>query len=239
MDNYNNDLWNPGIPAVAEGHMLGRVPVGFDTDSPTDWYDLELPNVTVVYPREMDIVWHISGDYEIIWDAFYNNGNDDSELTIDIYYSNDSGKTWGIIEKGVENNGSYLWENIRSVIFTENGNFYSTLSSHARIKVVATDYTINFMLRGQDISDNDFCPPVDCGLFTLEEIESLVEMGILDELECSTDSEDAKDSTALRDYGASNDDDGDSDDNAEEPAQDDGANNELNNNMVDSVQASI
>ena len=88
-------------------------------------------------------------------------------MTIDIYYSNDSGKTWGIIEKGVENNGSYLWENIRPVIFSENGNFYSTLSSHARIKVVATDYTRNFMLRGQDISDNDFCPPVDCDLFTL------------------------------------------------------------------------
>ena len=225
-NNYNDDLWNPGVSDVAEGHMLGRVPVGLDTDLPTDWYDLELPSVTVTYPSELDIVWHIGGDYDITWDAFNNNIGDDSELTIDIYYSNDNGKSWDVVKKGIENDGSYLWKNIRPFIFTENNKPYSTLSSHARIKVVAIDHTRNFMLRNSDMSDNDFCPPTNCSLFTLEEIKVLVEMGILDKLECSMDDvnsetendndADANGSTALRDNGANDDDDDDDDANADD-----------------------
>ncbi|NOQ68011.1 hypothetical protein GQ568_01055, partial [Patescibacteria group bacterium] len=185
--NYNGSLWDPGAGDVAEGHMLGRVPVGNDTDALADWHDLELPSVTVKYPSEQDIVWHIGKDYDITWEAFNNNVGGDSELTIDIYYSNDSGKSWGVVKKGTENDGIYTWVNIRPFILTEDNKPYSTLSSHARIKVVATDHTRNFMLRSWDMSDNDFCPPIDCSLFTLEEIEILVGMGILDELDCSMD----------------------------------------------------
>jgi len=213
-ESWGNDLWNPGIDDVEEGHMLGRVPVGLDTDSSADWSDLELPSVTVTYPSESDIIWHIGKDYEITWEAFDSIIGDNPELTIDIYYSNNSGGTWGVVEKGTENDGHYLWKNIRPVIFTEDKEPYSTLSSHARIKVVATDYTRNFMLRGQGMSDNDFCPPIDCSLFTLEEIKVLVEIGALDESECSVDSDndnevdgtgndDTSSSTILQDNGAS------------------------------------
>ena len=217
--NYNDNLWNPGAVDVDKGHMLGRVPVGKDADLPADWHDLELPSVTVTYPSEQNIVWHIGEDYEITWEALNNNYDDNLELTIDIYYSNNSGKSWGVVKKGTENDGIYTWENIRPFIFTEDGEPYSTLSSRARIKVVAVDYTRNFMLRNSDMSDNDFCPPIDCDLFSQEEIEILVEMGVLDESECSMN--DAGDGG--NDIGS--DDLADGADNEAQDGADDNANN--------------
>jgi len=231
--NYNSDLWNPGVSAVAKGRLLGRVPVGKDTDLPADWYDLELPSVTVTYPSEQNIVWHIGEDYEITWEALNNNSDNDLELTIDIYYSNNSGKSWGVVEKGTKNDGSYTWENIRPFIFTEDGKPYSTLSSRARIKVVAVDYTRNFMLRNSDMSDNDFCPPIDCDLFTPEEIEVLVEMGVLDESECSVnDAGDGGNDIGSDDLADGADDnanntDGDTDDISQEEEED--INDDINN----------
>ena len=53
------------------------------------------------------------------------------------------------------------------------------------------------------------------------------------------DDVDANGSTALRDNGASDDDEDDGNDNTEGSAQDDGAQDGLNKNMVDSVQASV
>ena len=230
--NYDSSLWDPGAGDVAEGHMLGRVPVGNDTDAPDDWHDLELPSVTVKYPSEQDIVWHIGGDYDITWEAFNNNVGDDLELTIDIYYSNNSGKSWGVVEKGTENDGIYTWENIRPFIFTEDGKFYSTLSSRARIKVVATDHTRNFMLRSWDMSDNDFCPPIDCSLFTPEEIGILVGMGVLDESECSVnDAGDGGDDLSNDNFN--NDIDIGNNDDAKGSTQENGANSEGDNSVVD------
>ena len=45
---YNYTFTPPPCPDVAKGHMLGRFPVGQDTNSNADWQDLGLPTVNVV-----------------------------------------------------------------------------------------------------------------------------------------------------------------------------------------------
>jgi len=135
--------------------------------------------VTINYPIGGE-VWHIGGSYDIEWTAHNNNG-DDSDLIIDIYFSNDSGVTWANVVTGAENDGVYTWNNLPWFLYDENNDPYSLISNNSKIKIVATGYAGGIVL--SDMSD-DFCPPIDCSLLTLEKMDFLVELGILDGSEC-------------------------------------------------------
>lgn len=167
-DNY---AFDPPCPDVAEGHILGRVPTGIDTDTANDWKDLGLPSVTVVWPNGGEVLW-VGRTYDLKWTATNPNG-DNSALIIDIWYSSDSGATWAKIATSTENDGIFNWR----VPLTING--YYVPSSHARIKVAAWGPE-NFMIQNWDMSDEDFCPPIDYSLLTPEELEYLKGMGMIE-----------------------------------------------------------
>ena len=172
--NYNDELWNPGLIDIPEGRMYGRFPIGYDTDTVSDWMSFATPSVKVIIPNGGE-VWHVGRTYELTWTATNPNGTDD-ELKIDLYFSGDSGKTWGVIAASTENDGSYNW---RIPLFLSDG--YYVVSHHARIRAVATGPE-NFMAQGWDMSDRDFCPPVDyAGLSEDEKItlEQLLADGII------------------------------------------------------------
>jgi hypothetical protein len=177
--NYNSGVWNPGVPDAPQGHMLARVPSGFDTDQPSDWHDLGLPQVTVNWPNGGEVLY-VGQTYTLQWTATNPNGDqDNTKLNIDIYYSGNSGATWAAIATSTQNDGSFEW---RAPLFIEPGHYYVP-SSHARIKVVATGPE-NFMVQAWDMSDADFCPPIDYSLLTDEEktqVEQLLADGILTE----------------------------------------------------------
>lgn len=162
--NYNSNLWNPGVPTVAHGHMLARVPSGFDTDQPSDWKDLALPHVELLAPNGGEI-WTIGEIATIKWIATNPNGPD-SDLKIDLFYSGDSGHTWAVFATSTPNTGEYEW---RVPLFIDD---YYVPSQHARIKVVARGPE-NFMVADPDMSDGDFCPPIDYSLLTAEELIKL------------------------------------------------------------------
>lgn len=170
-NNYNAQVWGQGISASAQGKILGRSTNGYDTDSAVDWNIYELPSVGVQYPNGGE-TWIIGKSYTITWKATNPNGTDD-RLGIDIYYSTDSGKTWASVVKNTVNDGAYEWR--LPLAISENGLNYFSATSQGRIKVVATDYGRNFMLTGRDISDRDFCPPIDKSLLTEEELKLLSE----------------------------------------------------------------
>lgn len=128
--------------------------------------------VTVLVPNGGE-VWWVGRSYDLNWEASNPNG-DDSALKINLYYSNDSGASWGLIVAGTENDGSYLW---RVPLFLENGTYWVP-SAKARLKVVA--YYESDEMCGWDISDEDFCPPIDYGLITPEEAAWLEQAGLLD-----------------------------------------------------------
>jgi len=167
--NYNADVWNPGVPDVSEGHMLGRYPNGWDTNSAGDWKDYGLPSVHLDYPNGGE-TWYVGRSYTITWTATNPSGND-SELIIDLYYSNDSGNTWANIVRATENDGEYKW---RVPLFIGHiGTGYYVPSEKGRIKVVARNKN-NFMVSDWDMSDRDFCPPIDYNELTPEEAEYLL-----------------------------------------------------------------
>ncbi len=172
--NYNIDLWNPAIPDALEGHMLGRVLSGYDTDMVSDWEDLSLPKVEVLIPNGGE-VWWVGHTEEIFWKASSTNESADSELSISLYYSSNSGYTWGFI--GTTTNSGYY--SFRVPLFLEDFTYYVP-SSRARIKVVATGPE-NFMVQGEDESDEDFCPPIDYDLLTEEELLALKNLGLYSE----------------------------------------------------------
>lgn len=158
--NYNSDIWDPGVDDVIEGRMIGRSPNGWDTNKPEDWIEFSAPIVTVLVPNGGQI-WWVGRTYSLEWSAV-NPSGDDSDLSIDIYYSNNSGRDWANIVMDTENDGQYDW---RVPLFL--GLMY-TPSDKARIKVVATNNN-NFMASAWDMSDDDFCPPIDYNLLTPEE----------------------------------------------------------------------
>lgn len=174
--NYNPDLnlWNPGATTTPDGHMLGRVPSGYDTDQVSDWKDLGLPNVDVTYPNGGE-TWWVGRIHPIQWIALNPNGPD-NVLSIDIYYSKDSGATWANIVKGEANDRLYDWR-VPLCLDDGNGGCYYTASSKARIKVVAYGPE-NFMVQDWDMSDSDFCPPIDYDLLTPEEKAILEQMNL-------------------------------------------------------------
>jgi len=160
--NANFGLWNPGAVDVIEGHMLGRIPLnpgpGYqDTDTPADWREYDVPEITILEPMK-GYIWHIGGVGEIRWEAKNPNGPD-SDLLINIFYSADDGATWANIIKETENDGKYDWDPIPLYLTDEKGKPYYVPSPDARIKIVAIGPE-NFMIKSEEISDK-FCPPVD------------------------------------------------------------------------------
>jgi len=172
--NWNSNLWNPGATDVPDGHMLSRVPTGYDTDQASDFVDLGPPQITVVSPNGGE-VWWVGRTSTVEWLATNSNGAD-SALSIDLWYSSDSGVTWGNIVKGIANTGSY---NFRVPLCFDDGHgdCYYAPSETARVKAVAWGPE-NFMVQDWDMSDEDFCPPIDYSLLLPEEIEMLKSMGL-------------------------------------------------------------
>src|SRR3989344_277450 len=88
-NNYNSDIWDPGAIDVAEGNTLARNPSGYDTDQPSDWVELGVPVVNLIYPGPYSSeTWYWSSTYDIQWTATNPNGPD-SALTIDLYLIKD------------------------------------------------------------------------------------------------------------------------------------------------------
>jgi len=170
---YGNDhsIFNLPIPLPKKNYLLARVPTGYDTDQASDFKYLSLPKVKVISPNGHEI-WTIGETYEIKWLAQNPNGPDDA-LKIDLYYSAHSGDDWALIAKDEANDGSYFW---RLPLFIDD---YFVMSGKARIKVVAHGPE-NFMVVADDMSDQDFCPPINYSLLTEEEKQLLALMNLPD-----------------------------------------------------------
>ena len=145
--------------------------------------------VRVGYPNGGEF-WRIGQARNIQWTTG-NFDNCNGELKIDIWYSANSGKvgSWANIVKNIEDNisHSYNWK-VSLFLPKEGGGNYLTASAKARIKVVATcsnDSTIT----AWDMSDDDFCPPIEYDLLTPEEIEILESMGIFNDSNSTTGEE--------------------------------------------------
>ena len=155
----NTDIFNPAPPLdgsgntydLPEGHILGRISTGFDTDSASDWKDYGIPSVQVTYPTGG--IWGCGQNVTLRWQATNPNGPD-SELLIDLYYIRDlddngtvsSGDAIDLIAKDIANTGSYNW--------TVSPCYYG----YVWIKVVAHDSS-NFMISNSALSGRVFEPP--------------------------------------------------------------------------------
>lgn len=129
---YGEDhyAFEPPCPDVEEGHMLGRVPSGFDTNQASDWKDLSLPQLTVesIGGAQYCGRCNHSGSYycgpvifynqliTVEWTATNYNGPD-SALSIDIFYITDNdcsgtvsdGDNFYLIAENIPNTGSFSW----------------------------------------------------------------------------------------------------------------------------------
>ena len=131
-----------------------------------------LPEIEVIVPDGGE-QWWVGQHYDITWQSSnLDCPNDESEVSI--WYSADSGTTWANIVQSADNNGTYNW---RAPLFL---NGYYVPSSNARIKIVARCSQTQTVV-AWDMSDNDFCPPIDYDLLTPEEIELLKDMGMIAE----------------------------------------------------------
>lgn len=174
--NYDQNIWNPGLATTSPGQMLGRVPSGQDTDTAADWQILSAPRVALLYPVGGE-VWYVGHTATIRYQADNLNGEqDDSRLSINIYYSRDSGRTWGTVATGTPNTGLYHWP---VPLFLESGRYYVP-SPTARIRIVAVGPE-NFLV--QDRSESaDFCPPIDYDALDAETrilVDQLLRAGII------------------------------------------------------------
>jgi len=129
----------------------------------------EPQKVTVLIPNGGES-WWVGRTYTLEWTTLNLNCSGDS--IIDIWYSKDSGETFANIVRGTENDGAFDWK----IPLFING--YFVPSEHGRIKVVAR-CTDNLMVAGWDMSDADFCPPIDYSLLTPEEIKMLIDYNLL------------------------------------------------------------
>lgn len=130
--------------------------------------------IQVVAPNGGE-VWWVGRIHEIDWETNNPRGSN-ADLKIDIYYSNDSGHSWGLVKQAADNTSVYFW---RVSLLLEN-NTYWVPSPTARIKLVARYSTGEIC--GQDISDEDYCPPIEYDLLTPEELAWLAEHGLVNEL---------------------------------------------------------
>lgn len=117
--NWGTDtgVWNPAATDVAEGHMLGRKPNGYDTNQPSDFVDLVPPVLNLISPDQSGtLIWYWTHDYNIQWTATNPNGSD-SDLKIDLSYIIDRDNTNTItpgdetvmIGNDLANTGTYHW----------------------------------------------------------------------------------------------------------------------------------
>ncbi len=114
---YNSDVWNPGILVSTSTEILAREPLGYDTNQPEDFVEIEFPIADLLYPDEgCDETWYWTYTYLIEWDAFNQNG-EDNELLVDIFAvldengngELDDGDTAQTIVLETENDGNHLW----------------------------------------------------------------------------------------------------------------------------------
>lgn len=88
--NFVPSLWNPGVPVPPLGEMIARVPTGFDTNLPTDWFTLGKPTIDLLYPGDVVLnKWYWGYVYVVSWEATNVNGPDE-DLLIDIVLIQDS-----------------------------------------------------------------------------------------------------------------------------------------------------
>ncbi|MCD6220197.1 lamin tail domain-containing protein, partial [Candidatus Calescamantes bacterium] len=112
--NYNSNLWQSGLVPSGEGRIAARVPSGQDTDSPSDWQNLELPIISEIEVSPLQgtycgccndeaalqsscsTAWHCapglyySQELTITWTATTNNPSGSDNLSIDIVYITDN-----------------------------------------------------------------------------------------------------------------------------------------------------
>lgn len=129
--------------------------------------------VKVIIPNGGE-VWWVGQTYDLTWTT--QNLVCSNNSLVSIWYSKDSGATWGNIATSTENDGVYSW---RIPLYLEGGTYYVP-SHNARIKVV-TRCSETLLVNGWDMSDSDFCPPIDFGLLTPEELEQAKALGLLPE----------------------------------------------------------
>jgi hypothetical protein len=138
-----------------------------DTERISDRFGRECSscNIEVTYPNGGE-TWYIVpsgafnglGQYDIQWNAS-SDLYDDEDLDIDIWFCKDSGNTcFHKIATSTENDGSYLWTIPYDAQF---------ITDEARVKIVATDPNGKTC---EDMSDEDFCPP----MLTEEELTDLL-----------------------------------------------------------------
>jgi len=112
-ENYNDNLWQPGLVPSGDGKIAARVPSGQDTDSPSDWQNLELPIISEIKASPLQDIycgccggdvpqnscstaWHCapglyySQELTITWTATTNNSSGSDNLSIDIAYITDN-----------------------------------------------------------------------------------------------------------------------------------------------------
>jgi len=160
---------------VAKGDMLGRIPTGYDTDQPSDFVELKPPTVSMVNPVGGE-VWYVGDAYDVQWTAHSTNpGSTDSQLTISLWYSADSGSTWAEFASNLANTGSYHW----TVPLFIDG--YYVPSHISRIKAIAVGPE-NFMVQASG-SSQDFCPPIDYDALSPADqqlVDQMVAKGLID-----------------------------------------------------------
>ena len=173
--NWQTDtgVWNPGSTDVDEGHMLGRLPNGYDTNQPSDFQDMAVPVVLLINPNQSgNQVWYWTYFYNILWNATNPNGPD-SDISINLYWIKDIDGSQTITEAdetlpistGLSNSGIYQWQ------------LPSGFLGYIWVKIVAVGPE-NPMLNARMISGKVYDPfPLELWLSDPEGVmESLIEM---------------------------------------------------------------
>ena len=138
---------------LPEGHILGREPTGYDTDTAEDWHDFGIPQVRVTYPTGG--TWYCGRRYTIRWTATNPNGPN-SDLAITLLYIRDldrngvvsSGDAVTTIAQDIANTGSYHWR------------VSPCYYGYIWIKVIAKGPE-NFMISDSALSGRVFEPPFE------------------------------------------------------------------------------
>ena len=118
-------------------------------------------------------VWWVGRSHDVTWTSKNLTCSDGFTPNISIWYSGDSGDTWGNIIQNTENDGVYNW---RVSLYLLDG--YYVPSDKARVKIVAS-CPEDLRVINWDMSDCDFCPPIDFSLLTPEELEQARALGLI------------------------------------------------------------